>query len=318
MSKDYVYGVSRTHVQEDSLLTDADMERLINSENYYDAIHILSEKGYAEGSSIDELIFNRRKDLWSFMSELGIEDELKIFRLSNDFHNLKVAVKTTVLGSSTDGLTLDFGTIPKEDIILFVKNGDYDKLPDEIGTVAKEALDVLLKTRDGQLCDMIIDRAEMEVLLSEAKKCNTDFIENYFRLKISLLNIKVALRCAVTGKSAEFTERAMADGTDIDKIEFSKAAADGLDSLIEVIQRSAFSDCIDYVRLSLADFEKWCDNQLMNLIKPQKTKNFTLSPIVAYLLGVENEIKMVRLILTGKLNSLPQSVILERVREMYG
>ena len=88
--------------------------------------------------------------------------------------------------------------------------------------------------------------------------------------------------------------------------------------MIEVIQHSAFSDCIDYVRLSLADFEKWCDNQLMNLIKPQKTKNFTLSPIVAYLLGVENEIKMVRLILTGKLNSLPQSVILERVREMYG
>ena len=57
---------------------------------------------------------------------------------------------------------------------------------------------------------------------------------------------------------------------------------------------------------------------IVDFLTSTKFPILTLSPIVAYLLGVENEIKMVRLILTGKLNSLPQSVILERVREMYG
>ena len=318
MSKDYVYGVSRTHVQEDKLLTNADIEALINSESYDDAVRFLSEKGYAEGVSVDKLIFNRRNNMWSFVSELGIEDELKIFKLSNDFHNLKVAVKSVVADCSADGLLLDFGLIPKEDIVSFVKNGEYDKLPEKLGNTASEAMETLLKTRDGQLCDVIIDRAEMEALLYEAEECECSFVKEYFILKISLLNIKIALRCAATGKSVDFTESAMADGTLIDKKSFAKAASEGTEVLIEEILRTEFYDCAEYIRTSLSDFEKWCDNKIVSLIKPQKTKNFTLSPIVAYIIGVENEIKMVRLVLTGKLNSLERSVILERVREMYG
>ena len=40
-------------------------------------------------------------------------------------------------------------------------------------------------------------------------------------------------------------------------------------------------------------------------------------PLVAYVLGRLNEITTVRIILSGKLNGLPDSAIRERVREMY-
>ena len=45
--------------------------------------------------------------------------------------------------------------------------------------------------------------------------------------------------------------------------------------------------------------------------------SFSLGPLVAYVLARENEIKTVRIILTGKRSGLPEEFIRERAREMY-
>ena len=44
---------------------------------------------------------------------------------------------------------------------------------------------------------------------------------------------------------------------------------------------------------------------------------FGISPLIAYILARETEIKAVRIILSGKHNNLPQETIRERLREMY-
>jgi V/A-type H+-transporting ATPase subunit C len=46
-----------------------------------------------------------------------------------------------------------------------------------------------------------------------------------------------------------------------------------------------------------------------------KVKN--ISPLAAYILARENEIKSVRILLSGKINDLPEDSIRERLREMY-
>ncbi|MEG1145790.1 MAG: V-type ATPase subunit, partial [Clostridium sp.] len=66
-----------------------------------------------------------------------------------------------------------------------------------------------------------------------------------------------------------------------------------------------------------SSFERWCDNLIMNRIKPQKYNSFTVSPLAAYILARENEIKCVRILLSGKLNNLPDNSLRERLREMY-
>jgi V/A-type H+-transporting ATPase subunit C len=42
-----------------------------------------------------------------------------------------------------------------------------------------------------------------------------------------------------------------------------------------------------------------------------------VSPLAAYILARENEIKTVRILLSGKLNDLPENSIRERLRDMY-
>jgi V/A-type H+-transporting ATPase subunit C len=55
----------------------------------------------------------------------------------------------------------------------------------------------------------------------------------------------------------------------------------------------------------------------METIRPQLYNSFSLGPLVAYVLARENEIKTVRIILTGKRSGLPEEFIRERAREMY-
>ncbi|MEG7530278.1 MAG: V-type ATPase subunit, partial [Hungatella sp.] len=70
-------------------------------------------------------------------------------------------------------------------------------------------------------------------------------------------------------------------------------------------------------RKSPSAFERWCDNLLIRRIRPQLTNSFGIGPLAAYILARENEMKSVRIVLSGKLNHLPEHTIRERIREMY-
>ena len=52
-------------------------------------------------------------------------------------------------------------------------------------------------------------------------------------------------------------------------------------------------------------------------MRSQKYESFSVGPLLAYLLARQNEIKTVRIILTGKQNVFQDEAIRERIREMY-
>ncbi len=67
----------------------------------------------------------------------------------------------------------------------------------------------------------------------------------------------------------------------------------------------------------LPAFERWCDDQVMEQIRPAKTKPFGPEPLAGYLLARETEIQAVRILLSVKHNRLPADILRERLREMY-
>ena len=56
---------------------------------------------------------------------------------------------------------------------------------------------------------------------------------------------------------------------------------------------------------------------MIELLSGAKTKPFGVEPLAAYLLGKENEVKTVRIILSGKHNDLPDDVVKTRIRQLY-
>ena len=71
------------------------------------------------------------------------------------------------------------------------------------------------------------------------------------------------------------------------------------------------------LRESASAFERWCDNRMIEMLKPQKYEAFSVGPLLGYLIARETEIKTVRIILTGKQNGFSDEAIRERIREMY-
>ena len=320
MKEEYIYGVARVHVREAELLNRQDMEQLLTAASYDEAAQMLADRGYAgDESQIENLIAARRKSLWDFLQELGVSpQQLSIFRMDIDFHNLKVAVKSQILSEHAEMFMMDYGNIAPEQIQKAIKEKNFADLPSIMGQAGQNALEVLLKTRDGQLCDVILDRAALESVYEAGKGSDIPLVRKYVSLKTALTDIKIAVRCCLTQKSADFIKRALAVCDSLDVHALAVAAAKDLEAVYACLFSTEYDGAVPALKESMSAFEKWCDDQMMQLIRREKSKCSTLGPIVAYLLAVENEMKMVQLILSGKKNHLEENLIRERLRELYG
>ena len=63
--------------------------------------------------------------------------------------------------------------------------------------------------------------------------------------------------------------------------------------------------------------EKLVDNFIMNMMKNAKIIPFGVEPLIAYIYAKETEIKIIRIIMVGKLNNISAEVVRERLRDSY-
>ena len=164
---------------------------------------------------------------------------------------------------------------------------------------------------------MIIDKAALTVIHQAGEEAKDAIIRDYAESTVAVADIKIAVRSQKTAKSLEFMKRAMAECGSINVDRLAKAALGGMDTIREYLSETVYAEGADALAESPSAFERWCDNRIIQTISPQKYEAFTIGPVVAYVLARQNEIKTVRIILSGKLNNLPDDSIRERVREMY-
>ena len=168
MEQEYIYGVARIRALEGSLFTDETINQLVQCKDYDEAMDFLRTKGWGNGNpdqSLEEMLEQERRRTWKVLDEL-IEDkeQCEILTIANEYHNLKAAISRFVLNLK---LKMCFMKIQKQ-TRNFLKNcirqGNYNLLPKGMEQAAKDATTVLMQTGDGQLCDVIIDRATLEAI----------------------------------------------------------------------------------------------------------------------------------------------------------
>lgn len=320
MKKDYTYAVARIRSRELALLSRQDIDNLLNSRSYDDCVQYLLDKGFGDEESTDvsSILSTERKKIWELMSELT--DDLtpfNVFRYSDDFHNLKVAVKAVTRDVNPRGMFMHNGTTDGEKIYDAIKSHTYKNLPEHLQSAAQEAMTALLQTGDGQICDVIIDTACLNSIYKSANETKSDVIKLYAELTVASADIKTAVRCEKNGKSLDFITRALAPCESINTNLLAHAAAKSLEDIFNYLSTTSYASAVDKLKTSPSAFEKWCDDKLIDSIKPQKSEPFTIGPLAAYIIARENEIKAVRLILSAKLNDLDLSAVNERLRDMY-
>lgn len=320
MQQDYTYAVARIRYRETKLLSDADLGSLMASKDVDSCVRLLRDKGWGDNSDCtpDELLKLEEKKLWELVAEI-VDDlsELNFLLAPNDFHNLKVTIKCITRDLEPYDMFIMNAIADPEKIYQAVKNREYDELPAFLQLPAKEAMTTLLQTSDGQLCDIIIDKACMEYVYQLGKESKNDIIRLYCELFVACADIKIAIRCAKTLKGSDFTRRAFAECDTLDIDRLCEAACEGRDAVLTYLGTTEYRSAVEAVSVSMSAFEKWCDDYLTSVMKPQKWEPFGVGPVVAYIIARQNEIKAVRMILSAKLSDLPDETIKERLRDMY-
>jgi len=322
MSKtQYTYAVARIRALEVSLFSASTIEQLIACKDLESCLRFLQDKGWG-GNDVpmdaDAILTREREKIWETIGEMHVDmDVFNVLSYTNWFHNLKAAVKEVCTGKSGANIFYEGTPIPKEEMLRIIRERDYKALPDNMQAAAEEAVETLLHSGDGQLCDVIIDRATLEAIKEAGRQSQDDIIRDYAESTVAVANIKIAVRSSKTAKSLDFMKRAMAPCDRLNVDGLARAALAGMDSIIDYLSANGYLEGALALKESPSAFERWCDNRIIQTIKPQKTNPFSVGPLVAYVIARENEIKTVRIILTCKQNGLSDDSIRERVREMY-
>ena len=323
MATDYTFAVARIRGRELALLGKADLEQLMGCPTVGAALRLLADRGWGEPGredSAEGVLAAEVRKTWRIVDELAPDEPaFDVLRLPVDYHNAKAAVKLvyTQAKVAPERLFRAGGTVDAAAVLGAVRERDYRGLPDSLADATREATETLLQTGDGQLCDMVLDRACLEAVWHAGRAAKDEVLRDYARISVNAANVRVAARCAHVGKSADFVRRALARAGTLDTKGLAAAAAQGPDALCDWLQGTDHAGAAEALRVSEAAFERWCDDSVVRMIRPQLRNPFGVGPLVAYVLARSFEVASVRMILTGKQTGLSEETVRARLRETY-
>lgn len=317
---DFTYAVARIRCKEGKLFSEKNIEQMMSMKDADGVRKYVLDNGWdapSENSDADLFIL-QQQELWNLMKEMVTDiSAFDFLRVQNDFHNLKVSVKCVYTDTKPDTMFLAGGIIEPYIIFNAVKNRDYSLLPLYMHKPLQSAMSALLQTGDGQLCDTIIDKACIETVYSFGKQSSSNIVKEYCEMFAASSCIKIAIRSIKLSKPADFIIKSSAECESLDVKTLAYSAVKGIDEVCSYLSSTIYRSAIPAIKESLSAFERWCDNHIMSKLRQSKSDPFSIGSLVAYIIAKDTEIKTVRLIMTAKLNDLDDSVIRERIRDMY-
>lgn len=334
-NRKYAYASGRIRVLETRLLNRSAMGRLLDAESASEVIRLLSEGEYdtafadiREPSEFERALEIEKKRIYDFVDELTLDPHLtEIFKIREDFHNLKVLIKAGYLQQTNNTYSniLKEGTIPIDDIKIAIDPESEKKntVPDFIMEAINEAQAQYEATQNPQMIDIVIDKKLHSFMYQRALAHSNLFLCGYLEALADLNNIKSFIRIKMLDEGIRLLDSAILPYGNLDKKLFLRKFDDTVESFSADLSRTSYADVIiEGLRRwsddhSLAMYEKLADNYLINYIKPAKYIIFGVEPLIGYFLAKEYEIKQIRIIMIGKINGLPTEIINERLRDTY-
>ncbi|OOM07283.1 V-type ATP synthase subunit C [Clostridium saccharobutylicum] len=323
--------IPRIRVYETKLLNKAQIDRMIDSNSAYEALKILKETEYVNVmTDIDkaedyELMLSRELtrvfDLMYYISPVKIIIDL--MSIKYDYHNIKVILKGIFLKKDLYYLLINAGTIDALKLRDLIQNDNIRELPIIMRDAIEEVNNNFKNTKDPQLVDIILDRYMFKSLMQIKNEIKDTFVDKYITTLIDSTNLKTLLRIKKQNKDKEFLARVIIEGGSIDKNKFLEIINDDPENIYTKFAHTSYAGFIkagidDYIKnKSVSLLEKLIDNYIMSMMRDAKIIPFGVEPLVAYIYAKETEIKIIRIIMVGKLNNIGAELIKERLRDIY-
>lgn len=328
----YGYACGRIRVLETKLLNRSAVMRLVETESAQEVLRVLSEYGYSssvseisEPEDFESALLKELGRTYDLIDELSFDPQLtQIFRLKWDFYNLKVLLKAYFQKQRLLDIELiPLGSVPVDNLKLSL-DPDVDKeklLPRELSDAIDQVVSQYEANPNPQVIDLIIDGLLHE--LSYQRASENQFLQGYLKAFADLTNIRTFVRIKMMNEGIRLLDLALLPFGELDKQLFLRRFDDSIESWVMSLSNTPYEALVSegFRRWaedhSLSLFEKLSDNYLINYLKIAQYVIFGVEPLIAYGFAKENEIKLIRMIMIGKLNQLPTDTIIERLRDTY-
>ena len=323
--------IPRIRVYETKLLDKAKIDRMIDSNSAEEALKVLQETEYANvmtnvkrAEDYEAILGGELKRLFTVMYDISpVKSLVDLMSIKYDYQNIKVILKGIFLKKDLSYLLIPVGTIDSHKLKTTIENGNLSELPHIMREAVEEAKADFENTNDPQRIDIILDRYMFKSLVEIKKELNDSFVSKYVDALIDSTNLKTLLRVRKQNKDREFFASVIIEGGSIDKDKL-------LGMLNEVTEniatKLAYTDYTEFIKTgieyyaktgSVSLLEKLSDNYIMDMMKDAKIIPFGVEPLLAYIYAKETEIKIIRIIMVGKLNNISAEVVRERLRDIY-
>lgn len=323
----YLYLSANIRAQENRMVGTQALHKMISAATPEEAYKTVTDAGIGVDVNYQDFESALTQELVSTYERLekaAPDPEMfKIFRYKYDGHNLKTIIKAQSCGNSTEGLLSPLGTVDEKTLLQGLRDGNFGELEPRIAQAALQARETLAKTNDPQMVDIIIDRAVLESMSALAGQYKSKFLTRLVNANIDIANIRSFVRIKRIGKDLRFLKEVLADGGSIAVPRYLELFPKTFDDFFEMLDGTpygpALSGAYDAIKNhgTLSEFEKLCDNFMVEVLKESRFIPFGIEPVLSYLLAKENEVQAIRIVMASKIAGVDPDKITERLRETY-
>ena len=316
----YTYATAVVRSLETQMLTRGALVDMANAEDFGAAADLLSSSEYvAAGVEFEETLRQRRSAARALFSDLMIDKAIvDLLRTKEDFANIRLALRRKLTGKPIGVDYSDDGNVPAEQFEQIFEQENHSPFPYRMQEAIERAVLAYYQNKDIRQIDYELDAAHAEYGVGRAKELKNIFLLGLFRINIDLTNIRTMLRL----KFAESEQRnVFLEGGYVEPKRFKHGLDVGYEALAPLFFPTPYYGIVEPgVAYLLSDksflkLERYCEEYLMGFLRTTVQITAGPQPVIAYLGMKEHEIRMVRLILTGKKNNLDVKLILDRLGE---
>jgi V/A-type H+-transporting ATPase subunit C len=340
----FYYSATRVRALEPKLLDMTEVERMLGAKSAKDAYKILNDLEYSTHvadiervEDFQDVITAGLADSKAVLDSICPDSRiLDILFLRYDFHNIKAVLKGLQAGKDLPTIKAALLPLGRVDLArlteFFMSKGQSGlPLPFEynvhiIGSITKAKQAYEENGNDPRLIDLILDQSMMNLMSQIAASTRNSFVIDFIKSWVDLQNIKTFLRIKLLKEEAYFEENGkalhlFAQGGHVDSNTYL-ANIDAKDlhtvfrwtpyNVLVANGLEAFEKFKSFVYL-----EKYAEEFLMNKAKASRYIIIGPEALLAYFFAKQNNAQIIRMIMVGKLNGLPEEAIRERLNQLY-
>ncbi|NIA06686.1 MAG: hypothetical protein GWP14_03460 [Actinobacteria bacterium] len=323
----YGFAVGRLRVLQTHLLESGRVTDLANSVNMEEMLSRLSGTAYApsaEATGLAEQIETRLRDLrreaYKLVTSLSLDEALRRFiQGPEDFRNIKILLRQNLIENSPTLQLSDLAYIGPEQLTEIFEAEKYDALPQAMAQAIQRAIVAYYEDKNPRNIDLELDRGVFLYRRELAGELKNEYLLSLCGLLADLANIRSMARLKWLEEDRKLLGQAYLPGGSVELSRLQSALTNTWEAIPGLFFVTPYAELIEHGLAFLAAndsflrLEKYSDDYLGEFLRSSNQVIAGPEPLVAYILGVERDIRSVRLIFSAKQAGMNSETIRDRL-----